>query len=65
MSPKAEAVVEVALELEVEVEAEFEVEVEVASEAFVMSPQGAAWEWTRLFQVWGGCLPGVALEAGL
>lgn len=67
MSPEAEAAVEVALEFEFEfeVEAEFEVEVEVASEAVVMSRQGMAWEWTQLFQVLGGCLPGVALEAGL
>lgn len=59
MSPVAEAAVEV------EFEVEFEAGVAVASEAFAPSLQEAAWERTRLFQVWGGCQRGEAWEAGL
>lgn len=48
-----------------EVVVEVEVEVEVAFEAFAPSLQEGAWERTRPFQVWGGCLRGEAWEAGL
>lgn len=53
------------LEAEVEVEAEFEAEAEVAFEASASSLREAAWEWTRLSQVSGGCLRGEAWGAGL
>lgn len=53
------------LEAEAEAAVEFEVEVEVAFEVFAPSLREAAWERTRLFLVWGGCLPGEAWEAGL
>lgn len=53
------------LEAAVAVEAEFEAEVEVAFEAFAPSLQEEAWERTRTFQVWGGCLRDEAWEAGL
>lgn len=52
-------------EAAVEAEVESEVEAEVAFEAFAPSPRVAAWERTRLFQVWGGCLRDEAWEAGL
>lgn len=57
MSPEAVVVVVV--------EDEFEVEVEVAFEALASSLQEAAWELTRPFQVWGGCLRDEALGGGL
>lgn len=48
------------LEAEAAVEAAAEVEAEVAFAAAAASPQEAAWERTRLFQVSGGCPPGEA-----
>ena len=53
------------LEAAVEAEVGFVAEAEVASEASAPSLREAAWERTRPFPVWGGCLRGGAWEAGL